>query len=204
MRSRWLATAAPSVAMGVVLGLSVSCSSGSSNEPPAPAPVPTSANPLPALTPATTPVPPPKPGKITSTVPSRKTGRRPAVPLNGKGKPEKGVEVTLTSVRAVQAEARGPGEVAGPALAVTVQLANTTGAAVGTANTVVTLTGSGGRPGLAMSGPPSAPLPAAVGRGSTASGVYLFTVPVGRRDPITVQVAVSADAPVVLFRGPAG
>ena len=136
-------------------------------------------------------------------MPSRKIERRPATDLNGQGKPTKGVQVTLASVRSVRAEARGPGEVSGPALAVRVQIANTSKAALDTADTVVTLTGSGGRPGLAMSGPPADPLPASVPARNRASGTYLFTVPVGKRDPVTVSVAVTPALPVVVFRGPA-
>ncbi len=194
------------VSISVVIAFGTSCTSDAT-EPPAPAPEVTATSstlaPSPTLTPATTPVPPPSPGKVTSTVAPRRVERRAPTGLDGQGEPAKGIEVTLTSVKGVRAEARGPGEVSGPALAVTVQVANATDKPFDTANAVVTLTSSGGRPGLAMTGPPAQPLPSSVAAQSNAFGVYLFTVPVGRRDPITVEVAVSAAEPVVVFRGPA-
>jgi hypothetical protein len=43
-----------------------------------------------------------------------------------------------------------------------------------------------------------------VAPGASADGVYVFTVPEGQRDLVTVEVGYQAGAPLLLFSGPVG
>ena len=183
--------------IALLLTLGVSACTGGSDEP-APAPASSTSTLPPAIT---TPVPPPTPGTAESTVPSQKVTRRKPVDLAAEGQAADGVRVQLTKIEAIQAMARGAGEVAGPALAVTVQIDNSTGRAVSLASAVVNLTAADGSPGGSMSGEPAVLLPQAVEPRSTVSGVYVFTVPQGKRNPVTIDVTVTPNDPVVVFRG---
>ena len=132
--------------------------------------------------------------------PRTPTKRKP-VKLTQTGESADKVEVALTSLKAIRSKAQGPGEVSGPALAVTVSVANGTGSAFDLANAVVTLTDAAGDPGAGMAGKPSSPLPESVAPGQKATGVYVFNVAKGRRDPVIVDVSVNPETPIVVFRG---
>lgn len=189
-----------------VAGQSRSAGPGPAGQSGAPSSAPGTPSPKATSTlppPASTPVPPPVPGKVSSTVPGRKVVKRKSVPLKGRGEAADQVVVTLPSVKSVKATAQGPGEVAGPALAVTVKVDNKTGAAVDLVAAVVTLTASDRTPGSIMSSSPARQLPASVAKGKTATGVYVFTLPKGKRDPVTVEVQTSGASPVIVFKGQA-
>ncbi|SDR75739.1 hypothetical protein SAMN04488543_0351 [Friedmanniella luteola] len=194
--ARPVARATAALLLAVLLGgCTAEAGSGTSSTPPAEPP------PVPASSAATTPVPAPTPGSAGSTVAGQPVRQRKAVRLDAPGQAADDVAVRLTSVRAITARASGPGEVAGPALAVTVQIENGTSQAVELGSTVVNLTDSEGAPGSVMSAEPASPLPAAVAAGAQVAGVYVFTVPEGRRDPVTVEVGVTPSDPLVVFRG---
>lgn len=190
-------------ALLLVAALGLGAASGCSPDAPAPTPVASSSSTAGTALPppATTPVPPPEPGSVDSTVSGRPLTRRDPVGLDRTGQAADGVQVTLASVKAIEAKAQGPGEVSGPAVALTVVVDNTTAEPVDLAGLTVTLTDSAKAPGSAMSGPPAAAPPASVAPGETASGVFVFTVPKKRRDPVVVEVSVSATMPLVVFRG---
>lgn len=213
-----MATFRAAAAAAVLLGALAGCSSSPpTRSPSAPGPATTAATPTtPSASSAVSPEPTrapsgqresarapssPSPGDVNQTVPTRPISSRPPVALEESSKPLSGVLVTLPSIKAIQAKGRGPGEVSGPALAVTVRVRNDRSTAVDLGNAVVNLTAADGSPGSMMTGPPADPLPARVGSGKAATGVYVFAVPVDQRDPIVVEASIGADIPTAVFRG---
>jgi len=111
------------------------------------------------------------------------------------------VGARLTAVTPIQATAIVPGEISGPAIAVTVEIDNGSADAIGLGSVTVTLTDSAGNPASGISADSAGALAGALGAGDTASGMYVFSVPTDLRSPITVTVSYSAAAPTVVFTG---
>jgi hypothetical protein len=146
-------------------------------------------------------VSPPVPGTIYQTVPARRVLTRHAVPLKSPAHFNSAVTAKLTAVRSIIATAHGPGEISGPALEIGIRITNAGKRSIDLSNVVVNLTDATGVPGLRIAGEPAAPFRGALASGRSASGTYVFTVPVGKRSPISVTVSYTALAPVVLFVG---
>ncbi|WP_375426340.1 hypothetical protein [uncultured Friedmanniella sp.] len=153
------------------------------------------------VAPATTPVAPPTSGSTKSSVPSKKVTKRKAVSLDGSGEAADGVTVSLTKVKAITAKAVGPGEVSGPGVAITVSIANGTSQPLDVGSVVVNLTAADDSPGAQMTGSPARSFSGSLKAGAKASGVYVYALGKGKRDPVTVEVTVSPADPVVVFRG---
>jgi hypothetical protein len=122
-------------------------------------------------------------------------------------RPQQGAQVdgavtaSVASVRSVTAEAVGPGEIGGPAIAVTVEIVNDSADPIELNSVYVTLNDSTDSPGIPTSGSPARPLSGALPAGARAQGVYVFTVAESLRDPVTVLVGYAAAAEVVSFVG---
>ena len=115
-----------------------------------------------------------------------------------------GVVFTIGELEAVDGEARGPGEVAGPSLRFAVSIRNDTAAPVSLTSTVVNFYyGVDQAPATELAAPGGVPLPSDVAAGGTARGVFLFNVPEDGRDLVQIAVDYSAGVPIVLFEGPA-
>lgn len=115
-----------------------------------------------------------------------------------------GVTAEIVDLEAVDGVAKLPGEISGPSLRVTVRLTNGTDAPLALARVQVDLnSGSDRAPGLALTEPDAAPFVGELAPGDSADGVYVFGVPVDRRDQVQVLVLYSVDAPMVVFEGPA-
>lgn len=126
----------------------------------------------------------------------------PAVALDQPATFASGVVAELTKVESVDGEAQGPGEVAGPAVRVTVRLTNGTEAAVPLAGAVVNVyAGQDLAPGEPLSGPGGKPFTGTVQPGATATGVYVFNVPADQRDRLQVTVSHDPTVTTVLFEG---
>lgn len=151
--------------------------------------------------PATTPVAPPSSGSTSSTVPSQKETKRKPVKLDAPSKAADGVKVQLTKVAAIKAKAVGPGEVSGPAVALTVTITNGTDRPVDIGSVVINVTAADQTPGSQMTGPPARNFSGSLKPGAKATGVYVYTVATTKRDPVTVEVTVRPADPVVVFRG---
>lgn len=201
------ASAAAAVLLTVVLagcsGSGSGSGSPSATETGSAPSMPTSAQPKPATTsrPPTAPVTPSQSGNVDQTVPSKTVSSRPPVSLDKSAQPTTDVVVSLPSIKAIEAKGQGPGEVSGPAVAVTVKVANNKESALDLSQTVVNLTAANGDPGSMMTGSPAAPLPATLKPGKSATGVYVFAVPKTQRDPVKIEVSIDADTPVAVFRG---
>jgi hypothetical protein len=136
------------------------------------------------------------------TVPVEPVRTRAPVPLDATGDFGTGLRVRLTSIKAVDGEARGPGEIAGPALRVAVAARNAGDAAIPLEHVVVFMSyGADWTPASDLS-TGSRPLGGTLAAGGQGTGVYVFSVPPDQRDDIRVEISYTGEAPTVAFQGP--
>ena len=116
-----------------------------------------------------------------------------------------GVSASVPSLRAVQGEGVGPGEIGGPAVAVAVTLANDSESAVAVGGAVVNAYfGSDQTPAVPLFGDPrSKPFTGELAAGKSRTATYVFNVPTNKRDDFLVTVSYVAPQPVVAFAGTA-
>jgi hypothetical protein len=113
------------------------------------------------------------------------------------------VGIEVADIESVQGKARGPGEVAGPALRFTVRVTNNSKKAINLDLAVVTAYfGRQDDPASQLSGPGAEPLPQKLKSGATASGKYVFGVPVKERGRVRVDFSYIINQPTIIFRGP--
>jgi hypothetical protein len=125
------------------------------------------------------------------------------VALTGDASNGDGITASLPSIRAVDATATGPGNVDGPALAVTVRIVNGRGAAIALDGVEVTLTYSAEAvPGSPVDDPAASRMVGTLADGGAAEGVYVFSVPSGQRQLVTVTVGYGVGKPLLVFTGP--
>jgi hypothetical protein len=143
-----------------------------------------------------------EPGKATgATVPVEPVQTLAPVPLESVGDFETGLTVQLASMEAVEAEARAPGEISGPALRVTVEAANDADGAVSLDGVVVFLSYGDDRTPASQLGSSSDPLMGDLAPGASRTGTYVFTVPPDQRDDVRVEISYTGSAPTVAFAG---
>ena len=170
--------------------------SGSQSAAPSaePSSTPTTEVPSPSLPPATATGAP-------SVVPTRSTTSSTA-PLSEKGDLGNGVAVRVSKIESVDGEAQGPGEVAGPALRVSIEVENTSGEDVAMDLALTNLYyGKDKTPASALSGPGASPLPGTVASGDRASGQFVFGVPVRGPQPARRRVQSAGGRADHPFRG---
>jgi hypothetical protein len=171
---------------------------------------------VPRVHPATTPVPPPVRGNIHQTVRAVTVTTKPAVALRAVAHFGTGVTAQIMSIKAIEYHAVGPGQVSGPGLRLVIQVSNGTAKPIGLGNAVVSIADARGTPGVYMNLTPagsgdgvghpgpgnfSYPLRGVLAPGHKASGTYVFTIPAGHRNPVTVNFSYAGGGPVVLFKG---
>ncbi len=148
---------------------------------------------------ATTPVPAPQSGDINSTVSAVPMTTLPAAAVKETAEVGADIDVEVEKVTPVTGVARGPGEVGGPAAAVTVKMTNNSGKPIALNQVQVTAQDTSGRPTPSVSGEPASPMTGNLDSGKTATGVYVFTLGDGFSNPLVVSISYSAGAPVALF-----
>ena len=112
------------------------------------------------------------------------------------------VDIRVTAMEAVDGEARGIGEIAGPSVRFTVSIANGGKDALDISSAVITVeAGAEQLPCSELSGPGTAPFPATVKSGETASGTFVFLIPVESRGDVSVYLNYSVDTAVAAFKG---
>lgn len=128
----------------------------------------------------------------------------PAVALDAPAQVGNGIVVTVSSVEAIEGAAEGPGNVAGPALRVTIRITNGTDEAVSLDGVAVTMAyGTEGTPASPLDDASRRPFAGSVAPGEEADGTYVFTVPADARGTVTIEVGYQPGAPRLLFTGPA-
>jgi hypothetical protein len=111
------------------------------------------------------------------------------------------VTAQIVEVVRTRGRARIAGEIAGPAIRVTVRLANTSQRPVGLRGVTVAAHDAGGDVLSALGTKPARPFGGPVAAGATAEGVYLFSLSPGGSAPFTFAVSYAAAAPVAVFVG---
>jgi hypothetical protein len=129
----------------------------------------------------------------------------PAVALDGRAEAGNGVVARLASIEEIQGTGTGPGNIAGPALRVTVRLDNGTAEVMALDSVAVNVYyGAERTPASPLDDPSSAPFQGSLAPGKSADGVYVVRVPEGARRNVTVEVGYQAGAPLLIFSGPVG
>jgi hypothetical protein len=138
------------------------------------------------------------------TVPVQTVATLPPVAIDEPADTTTGMTFRLERLEAVQGEATGPGEIAGPAVRVTVVATNGTTSPVLLDGTVVDLIyGPDHTSAAPLSGPGAERFAASIDPGASATAVYVFDVPVDQRAEVSVIVSYLASVSPVVFTGPA-
>ena len=141
------------------------------------------------------------PGSL-ATVPVGTVVPEPAVPIDEPAIDARAVTVSLTTREAVQGEARGLGQVAGPAVRMEITFTNGSSRPVSLDAVIVDVVyGADRTSASSMSGPRVVALSGTLAVGASRVGAFVFDVPVDQRDLVTITVVRSADAPPVMFEG---
>jgi hypothetical protein len=189
------------LAVTTIVLLAAGCSAGPEAEPTS-APASTSGS----VAPTATPTPAPATTRATSknpverTVAPRREQSKPPVKLDEPSSTGTGLTARLISVSAIEAKAQIPGEITGPALAITIEVSNTGRRSADLGSVAVSLLDSDSAPGAEMTAAPARPLTGRVPAKAKTRGVYVFRVPEGKRRPVTVSVSIG-EAPVLIFTG---
>jgi hypothetical protein len=170
-----------------------------------------------ANTPATSTAPgtptdtgvPPSPSTPTPSGPTENVDEPPPslpeVALDAAAAVGNGIVATLPEIEAIEGTAVGPGNIAGPALRVTVRIENGTAEAVSLDGVAVNMSyGPERTPASPLDDPSRRPFGGMVAAGESAEAIYVFSVPTSVRDSVTVEVGYQAGAPLLLFTGSAG
>jgi len=125
------------------------------------------------------------------------------VPLEGQAEVGNGIVATLPGIEAIQGTGVGRGNIAGPALRVTVRIVNGTAGPVSLDGVAVTMAyGSETTPASPLDDPSQRPFAGMLAPGESAEGVYVFQVPSDGRSSVTIEVGYQAGAPLLVFSGP--
>jgi hypothetical protein len=125
------------------------------------------------------------------------------VPLDGAAAVGNGIVATLPQIEAIQGSATGPGNIAGPALRVTVRIENGTGEAVALGGVAVNMYyGPERTPASPLDDPSRRSFDGMLAAGESADGVYVFSIPEDARSTVVIEVGYQAGAPLLLFTGP--
>ncbi len=199
------------VATVAVVALIGGCTSHGAHHSAATAPVgPSSSSPIatvspvPSATHTSTPAAP-KPtsgsGGIYKTVPAHTLVTARPVATNQTATFGNSVSAHISALKHINAVAHGIGEVSGPAVAVTFVIKNGTSHAIDVGSVSVNLQDAAGTPANSMSGSPAKPFAGKLAAGKSSSGTYVFSLPKGHPNPITISLSYTTEAPVVLFVG---
>ena len=113
-----------------------------------------------------------------------------------------GMTVDVVGIEEVEGTASGPGNIAGPALRVTVRLTNGTSGPVSLDGTAVELRyGFDQAPASPLEDPSQVRFAGGLEPGASVEGVYVFTVPTEARYAVTVLVEYAPGTPFVVFTG---
>jgi hypothetical protein len=185
------------VVLAVVLGNDTSDTAASGRTATSSSPTDPSVSPSP-------PTPTPTPTGPTENV-DEPPPSLPEVPLDGAAAVGNGIVATLPKIEAIEGTAVGPGNIAGPALRVTVRVENGTAEAVSLDGVAVNMSyGPERTPASPLDDPSRRPFGGMVAAGQSAEAIYVFSIPAGDRDAVTVEVGYQAGAPLLLFTGPVG
>ena len=113
------------------------------------------------------------------------------------------VVAKIAKVQLIDAVATQPGETSGPAVAVTVEVRNSTDKALDMPAVTVDLLDATDSPGQGILGKPADWLRGTLEAGATREGVYVFRVDQSKLDPVSITVTLGGETATAVFTGPA-
>lgn len=122
-------------------------------------------------------------------------------PINSPAELTGGVVVDVVDASEVETKAETPGETAGPAVAIRLQITNGTAAALDLSTVMVSVTGADDAYGQPTTSSPAAPFSGELAVGQSAEGIYVFGLPAEQRDDLSIRVEYVAGSPIALFVG---
>ncbi|MDP3894955.1 hypothetical protein [Nocardioides sp.] len=135
-------------------------------------------------------------------VPVEEVTPEPAIALTATADLGRGLELRVARVEQVEGVARGPGEIAGPALRLTLELTNGSDEEVSIDSAVVDLLAGRDRtPAGLLTGPGGRAFECAVQPNDSVTGVYVFGVAPEARGRVQVSVSYQSGSPVAVFVG---
>ncbi len=146
-------------------------------------------------------VPAPNGGSIDQVVPDATPAATQQVAIDQPAQLSDGVVVSVANVQNVDVSAETPGEVAGPAVAVALNVQNNSSSAIDLSTAMVSATNSGGMLGQPTVASPATPLTGSLAAGAAATGTYVFMFPADQRAGLSITVEYIAGAPIALFIG---
>jgi hypothetical protein len=203
---RWWAVV---VALVLVGGLTAAVALAASSEPSSsptssPGVRPTAiatASSTPGSEPSSGPTGTPPPGSL-EVVPAGEMRTRAPVPFDATASFGSGLTLRVTQVEDVAGVARGPGEIAGPAVRMTFEFDNDGDRPVSLESVVLALThGAEETPVVTLSGPGEEEFGGTLAPGGTAGGRYVFALPADERGQVRVVASYTGGAPAVSFEG---
>jgi hypothetical protein len=111
------------------------------------------------------------------------------------------VTARISSLKRINAVARGVGEISGPAVAVSFRIENGSGNSIDVGSVTANLQDAAGTPSTSMIGSPAEPFAGSVAPGRSGTGTYVFALSKSHRNPVTISLSYTPVAPVVLFEG---
>jgi hypothetical protein len=112
-----------------------------------------------------------------------------------------GISARVVTVEDVEVDAFMPGEISGPGVAITVELANGSAEAVNLDNLSVELVMTGNRFATPITTQEDTRLVGDLGPGATGEGTYVFSISPEDRTEVAVQVNYAPPKPTILFQG---
>jgi hypothetical protein len=113
-----------------------------------------------------------------------------------------GMRVRIDRIESVEGEAFSPGEIAGPAVRVTITIENDTDQPLDLGLTAVNAyVGPDRAPAGRLTEPGGVPFEGVLEPGESGSAVMLFTVAESDRDEVTITVDYSVDVSTIVFQG---
>lgn len=146
-------------------------------------------------------VPAPSDGNIEEKVKQRKQGSVKRVQLDSEASLPDGVHLKVTKVKAFTAKAETPGEITGPALAVSIRLKNTTKKPTDVDSAIITVTKADGAPAQPTTSDPYAPFSGKILAGDAGTGTYVFLIPKKDRKELAITVEYRAGQSIAEFVG---
>lgn len=127
--------------------------------------------------------------------------RRP-VPLADTARFGTGLDLRVIDVEAVRGVARGPGEIAGPAVRLTVQLTNRGRREISLESVVLSVSyGPDRTPAMTLTGPDGRPFGGTLAPGGSQRARYVFAIPPAARDHVKVVASYTGSVPGVALTG---
>ncbi|WP_186759072.1 hypothetical protein [Arthrobacter alpinus] len=110
----------------------------------------------------------------------------------------------VSDLTAITGEAKGPGEIAGPAVRFVVTFDNGSSEPMSLGNVVINVdSGADKIPAIPLSGSDTSVFPETVNPGQSATATYVFLMPESQRDQVRVFLTYSASSPIAVFEGSA-